>query len=126
MKDIIAYDAGYHPAAPVVPIGLSPSGIDTVHQQLTAMLDTGADATMIPLAVLNEAGCRYVAQKRLRGVIGVATVSLYLAAIHIAGTTVHGLRIVAMQGSSEAILGRDVINQLELTLHGPAQELWIH
>jgi hypothetical protein len=26
---------------------------------------------------------------------------------------------------SQPILGRDVLNQLELTLNGPAQELWI-
>ncbi len=30
-----------------------------------------------------------------------------------------------MRAGSEAILGRDVLNQLELTLNGPAQETWV-
>ncbi len=30
-----------------------------------------------------------------------------------------------MRAGSETILGRDVLNQLELTLNGPAQELWV-
>ena len=51
--------------------------------------------------------------------------NLYLASVHIAGVVIHGIRAVAARDTTEAILGRDVLNQLEIVLNGPAQELWL-
>lgn len=63
---------------------------------------------------------------RLRGIYGDArVVNLYLATIHVAGIVVHGIRVVASGESEEAILGRDLLNQLELNLNGPAHEVWV-
>ena len=126
MKASFAYDADYDPAAPVMVIGLGPSGAELPRQVLTAFVDTGADATMIPAPLLAEAGCRYVEQRRLRGILGEArVVNLYLASVHIAGVVIHGIRAVAARDTTEAILGRDVLSQLEIVLNGPAQELWL-
>lgn len=120
------YDRRYTPAAPLVPIGVSPSGEMTARQQVTALVDSGADATMIPLAVLAAAGARFVEQQRMRGVVGQAvTVNLYLIAVHIGEHTIHGIRAIGVAAVSEAIIGRDVLNQLEVTLNGPAHETWI-
>ena len=81
---------------------------------------------MLPSDVLRSAGGRLLEKGRMRGVTGESEiVNLYSIAIHIAGITVHGIRAAAMKKNKEAILGRDVLNQLELTLNGPAQETWI-
>ena len=126
MRASYAYDAGYDPAAPVLSVGLSPSGETQPRRELVALIDTGADATMIPGALLAEAGCHYADQARLRGIHGEArVVNLYLAAVHVAGVAIHGVRVLAGSDAGEAILGRDVLNQLELLLNGPAQESWI-
>lgn len=120
------YDSDYDPAAPVFPIGIGPSGEETVRRELIAFIDTGADVTMLPSDTLRGAGGRLVEEGRMRGITGEAEiVNLYSIAVHIAGITIHGIRAAAMKKNSEAILGRDVLNQLELTLNGPAQETWV-
>lgn len=126
MKASFPYDSSYNPAAPVLSIGLGPSGEEAARLELVAFVDTGADVTMIPTAILVDAGCRYSEKARLRGVVGEpVTVNLHLAAVHVANQVVHGVSVIARKGSNEAILGRDVLNQLDLRLIGPAQELWI-
>jgi predicted aspartyl protease len=126
MKASFPYDSSYDPAMPILSIGLGPSGEDAVRLELVAVVDTGADVTMIPTAILDDAGCRYSEKARLRGVVGEAvTVNLHLAAVHVADQVVHGVSVIARKGSNEAILGRDVLNQLDLRLIGPAQELWL-
>ena len=121
-----AYERSYEPAAPVASIGLSPSGESVARNQVTALLDTGADATMIPVNILAPAGARYVEQQRMRGLVGDAvTVNLYLTAVHIGEHIIHGIRAIGVAPGSEAIIGRDVLNQLEVALNGPALETWI-
>jgi hypothetical protein len=123
MTTSYSYDSQYDPAAPVVQIGLSPSGQTITRQELTALIDSGADATMIPIDMLITAGARYVEQRRMRGVVGEAIrVNLYLTAVHIGNHVLHGIRAIGTQATSEAIIGRDVHNQLEVVLNGPALE----
>ncbi len=120
------YDSSYEPAAPVAPIGLSPSGETTARRRVTALLDSGADATMIPVDELIAAGARYVEQRQMRGVVGESVrVNLYLTAVHIGNHEIHGIRAIGVAVGSEAIIGRDVLNQLEVMLNGPAHETWI-
>lgn len=127
MTSSYEYDNSYEPAAPAVVIGLSPSGGDVPRQQLVALVDSGADASMLPTDVLTAAGARIIEQRQMRGVVGSAvTVNLYLTAVHIGNHTIHGIRAVGIAAGGEAIIGRDVLNQLEIILNGPAQEMMIH
>ncbi|MEM7112938.1 MAG: hypothetical protein AAF614_10940 [Chloroflexota bacterium] len=81
MSSSYEYDNSYEPAAPVVTIGLSPSGTDNPRQQLVALIDSGADASMLPIDMLTSAGARVIEQRQMRGVVGSAvTVNLYLTA----------------------------------------------
>ncbi len=52
-------------------------------------------------------------------------VDTYFTVVKIGPYVVRGIKAVAIPTGSEAILGRDVLNQLEITLNGPAQELWL-
>jgi hypothetical protein len=52
-------------------------------------------------------------------------VDIYLTAIRLGPHIVHGVRAVVMPAGSEPNIGRDVLNELEIALNGPAQELWI-
>lgn len=45
------YDLDYEPVAPIMPIGLSRAGKSEIRKEITALIDTGADATMIPVDV---------------------------------------------------------------------------
>ena len=121
-----SYDSWhYDPAMPVVEIALlSPeTGVSLI--QLTALVETGADATMLPANVLEAAGARYVQTLRLRGVTEQSlSVETFVTIVRLGPHTVYGVQAVAMPVGSEAIIGRDVLNELEITLNGPAHELW--
>ena len=109
------------------PLRLLPlASVPPENQSRAINLDTGADATMIPVNILAPAGARYVEQQRMRGLVGDAvTVNLYLTAVHIGEHIIHGIRAIGVAPGSEAIIGRDVLNQLEVALNGPALETWI-
>jgi hypothetical protein len=120
------YDNSYDPAAPILPIGLGPSGENSIRRELVAFVDTGSDVTMIPTTVLRAAGGRLLEKRNLRGILGdPVPVNLYLIAVHIGDIAIHGIHAAALKDNREAILGRDVLNQLEIILNGPAQELWV-
>lgn len=116
----------YNPAIPVIEIVLLSSETNAPPIQLTAIVDTGADATMLPVNLLEATGARYVQTLRLRGVTGQASVvETFVTSIRLGPHVVYGVQAVAMPIESEAIIGRDVLNELEIRLNGPAQELWI-
>ncbi len=121
------YDSdNYYPAMPVIKIGLISSGSGEQAVALVAVIDSGADATMLPIDALESADALHYQLRGMRGMTGQPiTVDTYHIIIRVGPYTIPGIKAVAMRAGSEAILGRDVLNQLELTLNGPAQETWV-
>jgi len=121
------YDAHtYDPAMPVAEVTLLSLVTGDPAVNIVAVIDSGADATMLPLDVLTTAGALYLRARRLLTVSGQGqTVDTYLTTLRLGPHTIYGVNAVAMPAGGEAILGRDVLNELELTLNGPAQELWV-
>ena len=114
------YDFRYNPSAPVVQveIGSSHSPKTII---LSALLDTGADATMLPKRILKQLHAPLVDTRVLRTVTGLRTiVNLYRVSFRIGPYHLPNLRVVAMDSPDEAILGRDLLNQLVITLNGLA------
>ncbi len=125
MRTSQLYDADYYPAAPALTVGIgSPKG-NVARSEVTALVDTGAEVTMIPLSILRSSGGRIQEKRRLRGILGESVVNRYLITVYVAGYAIRGIRAVALEDNYDSILGRDVLNQLELTLNGPAQETWV-
>ncbi len=121
------YDGQRHdPAMPVAEVKLLDDNAGESLTSVTAIVDTGADATRLPIDVLEAARARYARTMRMRGVTGqTLNVETYVTIIQLRPHVVYGVEAVAMPAGSEAILGRDVLNELEITLNGPAQELWV-
>ena len=85
------------------------------------MVDSGADVTLIPINILQTIGARQTKTRQLRGVTGVAKrVGLYVVKIRLSTHIIHAVYVVAGDKNTEAILGRDVLNHLVVTLDGPA------
>lgn len=121
------YDArAYDPAMPVAGATLLSLVTGEPMVDLVAVIDSGADATMLPLDALATAGALYLRARQLFTVTGQGQpVDTYLTTVQVGPHTIYGVNAVAIPAGGEAILGRDVLNELEITLHGPAQELWI-
>jgi hypothetical protein len=114
------YHETYLPAMAVLSVAVD-GYTDLAMQQVTALVDSGADGTMIPIDVLETVGALYEDTVIMRGVLGVGEpVDRYTVAIQLGPLSIHGIRAVAIPTGEEAILGRDVLNNLAVTLNGPA------
>ena len=115
------YDESISPALPVLEIEIEGYQAPYSRQRLTAIVDSGADSTALPRPALVACGAAYRDTVRMRGVTGVSRqVDRFLTMIHIGEVTVRGIYAVALPAGSDPLLGRDALNQLVLTLNGPA------
>jgi predicted aspartyl protease len=111
------YSDVYNPPAPVVEVTIRARG-EMVAQ---ALLDSGADATMIPFSILRTIGARFARTHLMRGVLGNAiTVELYFVELQIGSYKIPGVRAIAVESTEEVLIGRDALNQLIVTLDGIA------
>ena len=114
------YNRTYFPSAPFVTVKVNNYDGDADSVVVQAQLDSGADATMLPISVLEKVGARFEATHIARDFSGSShTVDLYSAAVRLAGQTFY-LRVIAQENTYEGIVGRDILNHLVVTLNGPA------
>ena len=80
------YDSDYHPSMPMIELSLGLPLSETAIE-VRAIVDSGADATMIPARTLQEVGARRSRKALMRGVSGVGTlVDLYAVAVPVSYT----------------------------------------
>jgi hypothetical protein len=120
MRYSFDYDASYFPAIPIVEIEIktikSASGV-----VLRAIVDSGADATIIPIGYLHQIQARKGKKAWLRGVTpGRVQIDRYRVWLRIGGHRLMYLQVVGDEQGEEAILGRDLLNQWIVTLNGLA------
>jgi predicted aspartyl protease len=117
------YDSSYAygPALPIVELFVRSVAATDGGTSLRALVDSGADATILPLAVLQNAHVDQVGRARMRwGSHQSQMYDVYLVTIAIGPYEIYGVRVLADPTGSEAILGRDVLNQMVVTLNGLA------
>lgn len=115
------YDPSYRPPVPVVEIRIgAPEEAFTVGP-LLAIVDTGADGTLIPVQLIRQlSSLPAVNRKTLRSQWGEArVVRTYWVDLEVAGIRLPAIEIIADTLSDEVILGRNVLNRLKLFLDGP-------
>ena len=119
----IPYSADYEPPCPVLTLRLaSPLG-GAPGVGLVAVVDTGADMTLVPERVARVLGLPVVSHIRVVGVTGTAEgADVFAAAIELAGWD---LLVEVVAFGEETIVGRDLLNRLVLRLDGPGQLLEI-
>jgi predicted aspartyl protease len=118
------YANEYVPPAPILEIRLALPGESFAQGSLRALLDTGADATVVPLRHIQPLGAPIDDRKYLRTPWGERrTVYTYLLDVEVAGLRLPSIEVVGDDTGDEAIVGRDVLNRLRITLNGPAGSL---
>ncbi len=115
------YSTEYLPAAPVMEIRLGAPGMEPSSGFLKALVDTGADATIVPIARLRQIKAKKIDQATLRSQWGERrAVALYAVALEINQYHFDAIRVVGDEIGDEIILGRNLLNRLRLLLDGPA------
>jgi predicted aspartyl protease len=114
------YDLTYIPSAPVVEIRITNGQTEPTIVR-TALIDTGADATMIPISVMDQLNIAPIDSRLLRTVTGMrSVVDLYPVVVEIGPFRFPNLKVIATNRDSEIIVGRDILEHLIVILDGLA------
>ena len=115
-----AYNRSYLPPIPTLDIVLRhPDGGHL--GPLPALIDTGADAIVIPSSTLDSLGVEPYAEGFMRSQWGERRpVDIYLVDIQIGDGVLLGIDVVGDDVGSEIILGRNALNKLIVLLDGPS------
>jgi len=119
------YDLKYMPAMPMVTIHIGkPDAAASLI--LPALVDSGADATMIPIRHLKQVHAIKRQQVFIRSVSGRrAGANLYTVSLQFAHYERQRIDVVGNQDTNEVIIGRDILNHLVVTLDGLASAVLV-
>lgn len=120
MRTSFEYDRSYYPAFPG--LDLTITSTETGRQQsVWGLIDSGSDATQIPLRILRSIGARKLDQRWAKDLSGLRyLVTIYSVQLTIDSLVLYGVEAIGREGTNEVIVGRDVLNQLIVTLNGLA------
>jgi len=116
-----AYDAAYEPTFPAAPVvlGNSEEGLRT--EKVQALLDTGSDGSLVPIAYLEQILAPPMADTHIRSHWGEWRLAqLFAVDIELGSLRLLDVFVVGDEHGTEILLGRNVLNKLRLLLDGPA------
>lgn len=117
-----SFSRKYAPPMPMLEIGLGYSGAAPLIGPIAAVVDTGADGTLVPAKILSKFEVAESDRTWIRSQWGELHSALtYVLDLHIGTLRLPAVQIVADDRGKEVILGRDVLNKLRLLLDGPEQ-----
>ncbi|MBX9680532.1 MAG: hypothetical protein K2X38_17380 [Gemmataceae bacterium] len=116
----VTYNSQKQPPAPFVLVTLANplSGNSIVN--VPAQIDTAADRTLLPLALLYSLSLEPVDDLLIGGVGGtIERMPVFLVSIGVLNLPPKNLCVVAHPDEQWALLGRDVLNGIRIVLDGP-------
>lgn len=123
---IAHYSADYQPPAPVVEIVLESRSTQRRSAPIRALIDSGADACLVPQGVLDEIRADLGERYWMRSHWGERRlVTSYLVTMELGEIRLPGVSVVGDRVGTEAVLGRDVLNQLSVHLDGLGETVTI-
>jgi predicted aspartyl protease len=115
------YDAAYDPAFPAVPVLLRNSDEGLRTEKVPALLDTGSDGSLVPIAYLEQILAPPMADTHIRSHWGEwRAAQLFAVDIELGSLRLPGVFVIGDEQGTEIVLGRNVLNKLRLLLDGPA------
>jgi len=111
----------HFPPIPTIQIVLVAPEVQRSTRELVGLIDTGADATFSPLRLLEEIRAPLSRLRRARSIWGDwRHLRAFIVDVRLGKLTYPGIEVLGYAGD-EIILGRDVLNKLQLLLDGPAE-----
>jgi hypothetical protein len=117
---IQAYDRAHLLPIPVVEIWLAVPDSNDWQGPFKAIIDSGADLTIVPSAWLRQFKAPYLKRAMLRTQWSQRQpVGLYEVDVRLGDLVFPGIDVAGDPRSNEILLGRNVLNRLDLRLEGP-------
>ena len=119
-----SYDQTVLPPFPRLPVVVTLPESSARSPALSGLVDTGADATLVPAKQLQAIEAEEIYQARLRSHWGESrTAAVYLVDLQVAGYNLPGIEVLADDLTEDVLLGRNALNRLILLLDGPAGQV---
>jgi predicted aspartyl protease len=119
-----SYDRTFAPPFPRLPVVVTLPESSARSSALSGLVDTGADATLVPAEHLQALEAEEIYRAQLRSHWGESrTVAVYLVDLQVADHNLPGIEVIADDLSRDVLLGRNVLNRLILLLDGPASQV---
>ncbi len=115
----IPYNTALNPPAPFLPVQVSNlAGGSLV--SVSAKIDTGADISAIPAALISRLNLKPAGEMMVEGYDGAqSTIYCYDVILHVDQLRLVGLSAITF-AEGYVLLGRDVLNLMQIMLDGPA------
>lgn len=118
---IQAFLRTYFPPMPVLDLSLCAPGSDGWNGPFTAVVDSGADYTIVPWTLLKPLDPPVVRPATLSSQWqGKRSVYVYEVDLRIGTMILPGIDVAGDPFSDDVLLGRNVLNRLDLRLEGPS------
>ena len=117
-----SYNTEYYPPAPHIEIRLGIPGESLKVGPLPAFLDSGADATLVPLRYIRRLAVAVDNLRQLRSHWGEnRVVEVYRLDVGIGDIRLPDIQIIGDKQGTEIIIGRNILNMLRVFMDGPKQ-----
>jgi hypothetical protein len=119
-----AYTTFSGPPAPFVHVTVGDPNTGTVSVEVPAQIDSAADRTVIPGALIDALGLTQSGSLLVAGLGSVIqSCPTYIADVGIRSLPAVTVKVLRADGEPHVLLGRDVLNQFRILLDGPALAL---
>lgn len=119
------YAAG-QPPAPSVLLNLAHPTTGSAVGDVPALVDTGADQTVLPSSLIAALGLPQADQEVVKGFDGASQLlPTYIVRLQVRDLPSIEFEVIGTDKVGNVVLGRDVLNRYKLTLDGPGQVLEI-
>jgi predicted aspartyl protease len=121
------YGAHYFPSAPSIEIRLGlPAGALRL-EPISALVDTGADLCIVPSVYLEQLGAEVDDHQFIRSPWRQrVSVDIYLLDVGIGQNRLPSIQVIGDEQGTEIIVGRNLLNKLNVNWDGPQQSLEIN
>ncbi|MBM3240992.1 hypothetical protein FJZ31_32315 [Candidatus Poribacteria bacterium] len=120
---IFPYERGETPPAPYIDLQIYPRGKKLLLLPKRAKIDSGASVTVIPVSLAEEWKLQFAGSIKVRGYDGQQSIRPAYWVDIIIGSRLFERVKVTVSERINILLGRDVLNQLDIRLNGPSLQV---